>query len=443
MVSISGVRGIIGEGLTPEIAVSFAQAFGTYCGKGKIVLGRDSRVSGPMLAGAVSAGLVAVGCEVIDLGIAPTPTTQLATEKLGAAGGIMLTASHNPVMWNGLKLLATDGLFLDAEQSARVLEIRDRGDYDFQKWDGVGKISSYEGAVDDHLAAIQKISFIDPAKIRRRKFRVIADCIHGAGGVIVPKVLEHFGCEAIVLHGEPHGRFPRQPEPLPENLGELGKAVRDYGADLAFAVDPDGDRLALVSDKGAPLGEEYTLAIAVDLLLQKRRGKVVVNVSTSLAIDDIAAKYGCTVERTRVGEINVAKRMREIGAVIGGEGNGGVILPDVHLGRDAVVGMAMTLQRLAEFAGSLSELHASLPQYVMCKRKVETGGSAEPQKILDKLAQKYQRERLDRLDGIKILRDHAWVQVRPSNTEPIIRIMSEARTLKEAEALCDELAAAI
>jgi phosphomannomutase len=443
MVSISGVRGIIGEGLTPDVVLSFAQAFGTYCGPGKIVVGRDSRVSGPMLLGTVSAGLVAVGCEVIDIGIAPTPTTQLATENLQAAGGIILTASHNPVMWNGLKLLAADGLFLDEEQGAKVLEIRNNNASKFQKWDGLGKISSYGKAVEDHLEIIKKIPFIETEKIRRRRFRVIADCVNGAGGVIVPQLLEHFGCETIVLHGEPHGRFPRMPEPLPENLGELGKAVRDYGADLAFAVDPDSDRLALVSDEGVPLGEEYTLAVAVDLLLQKRRGKVAVNVSTSMAIDDIAAKYDCVVERTRVGEINVAKRMREIGAVIGGEGNGGVILPDVHLGRDALVGIAMTLQRLAESGAALSEVHASLPQYVMCKRKVELGEGIAAQNTLEKIENKFRHERLDKLDGIKILRDHAWVQVRASNTEPIIRIMSEARTMKEAEALCDEAAIAM
>jgi len=441
MVSISGVRGIIGEGLTPEVALSFAQAFGTYCGKGAVVLGRDSRVSGPMLAGAVSAGLAAAGCDVLDLGIAPTPTTQLATEKLHAVGGMILTASHNPVMWNGLKLLAPDGLFLDAEQGAKVLEIRNGGHYNFQKWQNLGKIASYNKAVDDHLDAIKQLSFIDTEKVRRRKFRVVADCVNGAGGMIVPQLLQHFGCETIMQNADPHGRFPHNPEPLPENLDELGKAVREHRADLGFALDPDADRLALVSEKGAPLGEEYTLAIAVDLLLQKRRGKVAVNVSTSMAIDDIAKKYDCSVERTRVGEINVAKRMREIGAVIGGEGNGGVILPDVHLGRDAMVGIAMTLQRLVEFGGSLSELHASLPQYAMCKRKVELGAGIDPQKVLETIAQKYQRERLDTLDGIKILRDHAWVQVRPSNTEPIIRIMSEARTLKEAAALCDEVAA--
>jgi phosphomannomutase len=440
MVGISGVRGIVGEGLTPEIALAFAQAFGSYCKSGKVVLGRDSRVSGPMMAGAVTAGLLAVGCEVVDIGIAPTPTTQLATENLHAAGGVILTASHNPVMWNGLKLLAPDGLFLDAEQGAKVLEIKNADAYALKSWQGLGKLTSYGRAVDDHLGAIEKLSFIDAEKIRRRKFRVVADCVNGAGGVIVPQLLEHFGCEAVVINGEPHGRFAHDPEPLPENLGELGKAVLRHRADFGLAVDPDSDRLALVSEKGAPLGEEYTLAIAVSLLLQKRRGKVCVNVSTSMAIDDIAGKHGCAVERTRVGEINVAKRMREIGAVIGGEGNGGVILPDIHLGRDAMVGVAMTLQYLAEFGGRMSELHASLPQYVMCKRKIELREGIDAKKILDKIENAYRREKIDKLDGMKILRDHAWVQARASNTEPIIRIMSEARTLKEAEALCDEVA---
>jgi len=440
MISISGVRGIVGEGLTPEVALSFAQAFGHYCNSGKVVMGRDSRISGPMLSGAVSAGLLAVGCEVVDIGIAPTLTTQLATKKLRAAGGIVLTASHNPVMWNGLKMLAPDGLFLDAEQGAKVLEIRNKKTYAFKTWDLLGRLSSYGRAVDDHLEEIKKLSFIDAERIRRRTFRVVADCVNGAGGVIVPQLLEHFGCEAIIINGKPNGRFARTPEPLPENLVELGKAVREHRADFGLAVDPDSDRLALVSEHGTPLGEEYTLAIAVNLILQKRRGNVAVNVSTTLAIDDIAARYGCTVERTRVGEINVAKRMREIGAVIGGEGNGGVILPDVHLGRDAMVGIAMTLQQLVEFGGPMSALHASLPQYVMCKRKVELREGIDAQKILDKVEKEFQHERLDKLDGIKILRDRAWVQVRASNTEPIIRIMSEARTLKEAEALCDEVA---
>ena len=443
MISISGVRGVVGEGLTPEAALSFAQAFGTYCKGGKVVLGRDSRVSGPMLQNLVTAGLLATGCDVIDIGIAPTPTTQLATEKLHAAGGVILTASHNPVMWNGLKLLAPDGLFLDGDQGAQVLRLREQQKYAVKTWDGLGKISRYERAVDDHLQAVIHLPFLEIEKIRRKKFRVVADCVHGAGGVIVPQLLEQLGCDAIYLNREPHGRFPRNPEPLPENLGQLGEAVRAHRADLGLAVDPDADRLALVSEKGIPLGEEYTLALAVDFMLGIKPGKVATNVSTSLAIDDIAAKHGCTVERTKVGEINVAKRMREIGAVIGGEGNGGVILPEVHLGRDAMAGIALVLQHLANFSGSLSALHAALPQYAMCRRKIELQERDQARAVLPKILVKYASEKIDTLDGVKILREKSWVQVRASNTEPIMRIMAEAPTPAEAQRLCEELLAFI
>lgn len=443
MVSISGVRGIIGEGLTPEVALSFAQAFGTYCRGGKIVVGRDSRVSGPLLQSAVTAGLIATGCEVIDIGIAPTPTTQLATENLHAAGGIILTASHNPVMWNGLKLLAPDGLFLDGEQGAQVVRLHEQKEFAARTWEGLGKISTYEKAVADHLRAVMSLPFLTVEKIRGRKFKVAVDCVHGAGGVIVPQLLEQLGCEAFFLHLEPHGRFPRNPEPLPENLGALCAAVRAQRADLGIAVDPDADRMALVSEQGLPLGEEYTLALAVDFMLSIKKGKVVTNVSTSLAIDDIAARHGCTVERTKVGEINVAKRMRESGAAIGGEGNGGVIVPEVHLGRDALAGLALILQHLANKGEPLSKVHGALPQYVMRRRKIELDDRARAASTLEKILARYAGEKIDLLDGVKILRDKSWVQVRASNTEPIMRIMAEAPTAAAAEKLCDELMALV
>ncbi|MCI0693741.1 phosphoglucosamine mutase [candidate division KSB1 bacterium] len=443
MISVSGVRGVIGEGLTPEVVLAFAQAYGTYCQGGRVVLGRDSRVSGPMLQHAVTAGLMAVGCEVVDIGIAPTPTTKIAVEKLHAAGGLVITASHNPVMWNGLKMLAGDGLFLDEEQGKQVLTIRDAGAANIRNWDGLGKTTAYDKAIDDHLAAIYALPFIDIEKIRQARFRVVADCVNGAGGVILKKLLEHFGCDFVILNNAPTGRFPHNPEPLPENLAELCEAVKKHRAHIGLALDPDADRLALISEKGVPLGEEYTLALAAALLLPKRKGKVVVNLSTSMVIDDIAAKHGCTVERTKVGEIHVAKHIRHVAAVIGGEGNGGVILPDVHLGRDAMVGVAMLLQQLADFGGPLSELHASLPQYVMRRRKVELAGGLDPKQVLQKIARKYQREKLDANDGIKILRDKSWVQVRASNTEPILRIMAEAQSAAVAEKYCEELAAVV
>jgi phosphomannomutase len=444
MISISGVRGVIGEGLTPEVMLGFAQAYGTYCKGGRVVVGRDSRVSGPLLHHAVAAGLMAVGCEVIDVGIAPTPTVKIATQHVHAAGGLVITASHNPVMWNGLKMLASDGLFLDEEQGRQVLAVRDAGTASsLRKWDELGKLTTYGQAIDDHLGAINALPFIDVEKIRRKNFRVVADCVNGAGGVILGKLLEHFGCDFVLLNKTQNGRFTHNPEPLAENLGELCDAVKKHRAHAGLAVDPDADRLALISEHGVPLGEEYTLALAAAFLLPKRKGKVVVNLSTSMVIDDIAAKNGCTVERTKVGEIHVAKHLREAGAVIGGEGNGGVILPDVHLGRDAMVGVAMTLQHLADFSGPLSELHASLPQYVMRRRKVELGSGLEPKQVLQKIAQKYRHEKLDMNDGIKILRDHTWVQVRASNTEPILRIMSEAPNAEMAEKYCNELAAVV
>lgn len=443
MISISGIRGVVGEGLTPEVALTFAQAFGTYCKTGKVVLGRDSRVSGPMLHGAVTAGLLATGCDVIDLGIASTPTTQLATEKQHAAGGIILTASHNPVMWNGMKLLAHDGLFLDGEEGAKVNAIRASRAFALKTWDQLGALRAYNNAVSDHLQAVLGLSYLNVEQIRRRRFKVVADCVNGAGGVIVPQLLDSLGCDVTYLNLEPHGRFPRNPEPTPENLTELGRAVQEHRADIGLAVDPDADRLALVSEKGKPLGEEYTLALAVDFFLRRKKGKVAVNVSTSRVIDDLAEKHGCTVERTKVGEINVAKRMREIGAVIGGEGNGGVISPEVHLGRDSLVGIAFILQHLAEFQGPLSELHHALPQYVMCRKKLELDDQQKAKAVLQKLQDVYAHEQLDLLDGIKILHERSWVQVRASNTEPILRVMSEAPTAEVAEQLCIELIKAV
>ncbi|MCA9741821.1 MAG: phosphoglucosamine mutase [Deferribacteres bacterium] len=442
MISISGIRGVIGEGLTPQVAMEVAQAFGTVCNGGTVVVGRDSRVSGEMMHHAVVAGLISVGTRVIDLGICPTPTTQLATENLHASGGIIITASHNPVMWNGIKLLASDGLFLDAEQGEKVLDIRNRGAYNFRSWDQIGHVEKYDRAIDEHIEAVLALPFVNVSQIRARKFKVVADCINGAGAVAVPKLLSALGCDSVIINGTPDGKFSRTPEPLPENLGEVTTAVEQYGADFAVVVDPDADRLALVSEKGEPLGEEYTLALAVDFILQRKRGPVVANVSTTLAIDDLAQKYDSPVERTRVGEINVAKHMREIDAVIGGEGNGGVILPDIHLGRDAFIGITLTLQALAETGKSLSQLRAEMPQYSMVKSKIELADDMDPKAIIARLEEKYAEEKLDKTDGLKILRDKSWVQVRASNTEPIIRVMAEAQTEDEAKALASELSEA-
>ncbi|RMF57628.1 MAG: phosphoglucosamine mutase [Calditrichaeota bacterium] len=438
MVSVSGIRGVVGEGLTPEVATRFAQAFGTYLEGGKAVVGRDSRVSGEMLRDAVVAGLLSVGCDVLDIGVCPTPTTQMAVENLQVDGGIMITASHNPIMWNGLKLIAADGLFLDAEQGEAVLKVSEAREFPFAAWDKLGVSMPYSRAVEEHIDAILNLDYLDLERIRNRKFRVAVDCVCGAGANLVPQLLHELGCEIACINCEPTGLFPRNPEPLPENLAELGELVREENADLGLAVDPDSDRLALVSEKGEPLGEERTLGIAVKFILGKRQGPVVINASTSLATEEVARAAGAEVVRTKVGEIHVAKKMREVGAVIGGEGNGGVILPDLHLGRDAPVGIALLLQQLAEFGGTLSEFSQTLPQYHICKEKVELG-ALEPAEALKRLQERYAREKLDFTDGVKIVREKSWVHIRPSNTEPIMRIIAEAPSLEEARALCAEV----
>lgn len=438
MVSISGVRGIVGEGLTPEVVMNFAMAYGTFAKNGKVVVGRDPRVSGEMVKNAVVAGLLSVGCDIIDIGVCPTPTTQIAVEKLHAAGGIMITASHNPIMWNGLKLLDSSGLFLDAEQGEKILQISKTKNYPFKSWDKIGKLTKYDNAVQDHFQEILKLEYINIEKIRAREFKVVLDCVCGAGSVIIPELLEHFGCKITKLNCEPTGLFPRNPEPLPENLTEVCKAVKDNNADIGFVVDPDSDRLALISDKSEPMGEEKTLALVVKHFLTKKQGTVVINASTSRITEDVAREAGSEVIRTKVGEINVAKKMQEIDAAIGGEGNGGVILPDVHLGRDAPIGVALTLQHLAEFGGSISELEATLPKYVITKDKVALD-NIDPKQALQKINNLYAHENLDFTDGIKILRDRSWIHIRASNTEPIIRVIAEAPTAEESKRLCAEI----
>ncbi len=438
MVSVSGVRGIIAEGLTPDVALRFSQAFGTYLQGGKVVLARDSRVSGEMIESAVLAGLLATGCDVIQLGVCPTPTTQLAVENLDADGGIMITASHNPIMWNGLKLIGSDGLFLDAEQGQKVVAIADSGAFHLAPWDQLGVTVHYSRAIEEHIDAILNLPYVEAEAIKARAFKVVLDCVCGAGANLVPELLARLGCHTVPMYCEPTGRFPHNPEPLPENLTELCRRVKSEAADLGIAVDPDSDRLALVDETGAPLGEEKTLALAVQHVLSRKLGPVVINASTSLVTEQVARAAGAEVIRTKVGEIHVAKKMREVGAVIGGEGNGGVILPELHLGRDAPVGIALVLQRLLEHGGPMSALSASLPRFFITKSKVELG-EIDPQTALNKLKKLYAHENLDFTDGVKILRADAWIHVRPSNTEPIIRVIAEAPTQAEAERLCEEV----
>jgi phosphomannomutase len=435
MISVSGVRGIVGDGLTPEVALQFAQAYGSEFGPGRIVVGRDSRVTGEMIKYAIWAGLASVGCDVLDIGIAPTPTTEMATEHKENAGGIIITASHNPKEWNALKLLAPDGLFLDAEQGATLLQRVQQSDFTFASWDKVGKIVSCASAIDHHLQTIKDLPIFNIPSIHKRRFKIVADCCNGAGGTILPQLFDALGCEVVFLNEEASGLFPRNPEPVPANLGQLCAAVLEHSADLGIAVDPDVDRLALVSDQGRPLGEEYTLALATDFVLSKTPGDVVINASTSRVIDDLAAKYGSKVLRTKVGEIHVAKRAREVRAVMAGEGNGGVIYPALHLGRDAIVGIAMVLQYLAEKNCSLSQAFSSLPQYAMIKDKIQLPFDAEASAIVSRMFAKHSDDQVDDTDGIKFLYPDSWVHIRASNTEPIIRIIAEAPSSADAEGL--------
>ncbi|HHE55091.1 MAG TPA: phosphoglucosamine mutase, partial [Caldithrix abyssi] len=326
MVSISGLRGEVGSTLTPEIIVRYTQAFAKFVKDGKVVLGRDSRVSGPFIADLVRGTLVASGCQVIDIDIVPTPTVQLEIEHHQAAGGIAITASHNPIQWNGLKFMGSDGRFLPPAQAQQVYQMADRNESSLQGWENLGSVIFDDQAIERHIEKVLNISFLDVEAIRKRKFKVAVDTVNGAGGHIIPQLLEALGCEVIAINQEPNGRFAHTPEPLPENLIQLSEAVRQHGADVGFAVDPDVDRCAIVDNEGQPIGEEYTLAIATKLVFSKQLGRMVVNMSTSRASEDIARYYNCMFVRSKVGEINVAEKMKEIDAIIGGEGNGGVIL---------------------------------------------------------------------------------------------------------------------
>lgn len=437
MISVSGIRGVVGESLTPEVVMKYAAAFGTLMGPGKVVVGSDTRVTGPMVKHAVIAGLQSVGCSVVDVGICPTPTVQMATEKVGECGGIIITASHNPVQWNALKLLSREGLFLTAEVGNRVNELVASQNFNYVGWEKIGKYETYAHAIADHEQAVLSLPYLNLPAIQKQHYKVVVDCVNGAGAVMLPAFLRKFGCEVVELNCTPDGIFPHTPEPVPENLTQLCDRVKAVSADIGFAVDPDSDRLAIVSDAGAPLGEEYTLALAINFLLGKKSGPVVLNASTSLASEDVAKKHGVPVVRTKVGEIHVAQKMGEIKAAIGGEGNGGVILPDIHLGRDAIVGIALILQTLTEFGGTISELKATLPQYTIVKKKIELG-QADPNQILTKLLQNHRAEPVDQIDGLKFLKPQAWVQVRASNTEPIIRIMAEATSQAAADDLAEK-----
>jgi len=437
MVSVSGILGRVGEGLTPEVVIRYAGAFGAWAtGRGKsraIVVGRDSRVSGPMFHRIVLGALESVGCRVIDIDLTTTPTCQLAVEHHHAAGGLMISASHNPIEWNALKFIGPSGLFLEAAEGAEMRSLVDRGIPNVT-WDKLGTIERDDEAIERHIARVLSIPFLDVEGIRKRRFQVALDCVRGAGATIMPALLERLGCVTTAVNLDPDGRFPRPPEPVAENLGELERLVLGAGAAVGFAVDPDVDRLALVSESGKAIGEDYTLALAARLVLRHRKGKVVTNLSTSRILEDVAAEAGTEVIRAPVGEVNVAVKMRETGAPIGGEGNGGVILSEIHLGRDAPVGAALLLQLLHEEGRPLSKIVGSLPRYVIVKDKLDRP-NASLSTVYEAMRAAFPDAAVDTQDGLRLSWPDRWVHVRPSGTEPIVRVIAEAPTAVEAKEL--------
>src|SRR5437773_1288622 len=451
MVGVSGVRGIVGKDLTPEVVTRWARAFGTFAREGtrdegrgtgpSVVVGRDARTSGPAFAAAVTAGLTSVGCDVIEIGVVPTPTVQLAVEHHHAGGGIAITASHNPIEWNALKFIGSDGIFLDGADGKRVQMLAvEGGELSGKGKRETGKVTADLGAVERHLDGVLELAALDVERIRKRRFSVALDAVRGAGGPPMRDLLERLGCRVTGINLETDGRFPRAPEPIPENLGDLAALVRRSGADVGIAVDPDVDRLAIVDEAGTAIGEEYTLAFAVRSVVGERgmpMGQIgVCNLSTSLVVEDAAREHGATIVRTPVGEVHVARAILRLGAVIGGEGNGGVMYPALHAGRDAPVAAALVLQLLARTQQTVSELVKAGPRYTIVKAKAPRGPALEP--VYMALRQRFADAQVDTQDGLRLAWRDRWRHVRPSNTEPIVRLIAEAPTSVAARQLVDE-----
>ena len=422
-ISISGVRGVIGESLTPALLTRFAQAFGTYVGSGTIVIGRDPRTSGEMVKQAVIAGLLSSGCRVIDIGMCPVPTIQLLVRHRRAHGGIAITASHNPPEWNALKFIGADGLFLNSGQAREMLDIYHQGDYTKVAGAEMREVEEISGATDLHIQRILEV--LAPLPQSEKRLRVVLDACNGAGSLVGPKLLDALGVEVIPINVTPNGLFPRPAEPLAENLGDLCTAVKEHGADIGFAQDMDADRLAIVSERGVPIGEDYTLLLATLYVLAKQSGPVVANLSSTSALQEVANRFSCPLFLTRIGEVNVTEEMEKQSAVIGGEGNGGVIYPRINFARDSLVGMALILHLLAETGQTITELVNSLPSFGLIKEKLVCP-SHKISAVLRLLRQEYGGYPLDLRDGVKVTLPAGWFLVRGSNTEPIIRVIGEA-----------------
>ena len=447
--SISGIRGTIGgspgDNLTPIDVVRYASAFGTMVkrrsGKARpvCVLGRDARISGAMVADLVRGVLTGLGFDVIDLGLATTPTVEMAVPGEGADAGIILTASHNPKQWNALKLLNGQGEFISAADGAEVLRIAEQGDMDFPPVDGLGSVRYDDSWTRKHIDAILQLDLVDVQAIKARGLKVVVDAVNSVGGVAVPMLLEALGVRTVKLYCEPTGHFPHNPEPLPEHLQDICALVKKEGADLGICVDPDVDRLALVCEDGSLFGEEYTLVACADHVLAQRTGDTVSNLSSTRALDDVAQRHGRERHASAVGEVNVVELMRKVNAPIGGEGNGGVILSELHYGRDALAGIALFLTLLAKRGTKASELRRSYPDYFISKNKIELKPGMDVQGIVDSMQRRYADRPHSTVDGLRIEFGSTWVHLRRSNTEPIVRIYAEASTMAAA----DELAARI
>ena len=447
--SISGIRGTIGgkvgDNLTPIDAVKFAAAYGTWIKQQRskenyrVVVGRDARISGEMIQNLVMNTLVGLGIHVIDVGLSTTPTVEIAVPMEHADGGIILTASHNPKEWNALKLLDAKGEFLNAAEGAKILEIVENDQMEFAEVDHLGEITVNNAYIDIHIDEVLKMALVNKKAIKEAKFKVVVDGVNSTGGIVIPLLLERLGVEAIKLYCEPTGHFPHNPEPLKEHLQDLSAMVIKEHADFGIAVDPDVDRLAFVDEKGEMFGEEYTLVACADYVLSKTPGNTVSNMSSTRALRDVTEKHGGSYEASAVGEVNVVDLMKKTNAIIGGEGNGGIIYPELHYGRDALVGVALFLSLLAEKEMTTSALRATYPNYFMGKKKIELTPGLDVDGILKTMEERYKNEKLTTIDGVKIDFSNSWVHMRKSNTEPIIRIYTEAPSQDEADALADKI----
>ncbi|MCS5490761.1 phosphoglucosamine mutase [Algoriphagus limi] len=446
--SISGIRGTIGgkagEGLTPIDVVKFTAAYGAWVlektGNPKVVIGRDARISGDMVSRLVSATLQGLGIHVIDLGLSTTPTVELAVPMEKAGGGIILTASHNPIQWNALKLLNAKGEFISDAEGKDVLEKAENEDFSFAEVKKLGDYTAIDDYLDRHIQHVLDLELVDVEAIRARGFKIVVDAVNSTGGIVVPKLLKALGVEVVEeMYCTPDGHFPHNPEPLPENLRDISQKLEKGNFDLGIVVDPDVDRLALINEDGSPFGEEYTLVAVADYVLSKTPGNTVSNLSSTRALRDVTEKRGGNYTAAAVGEVNVVNQMKAVDAVIGGEGNGGIIYPASHYGRDALVGIGLFLTHLAKFGKSISRLRATYPNYYISKNKIELTPEINVDKILDEIREKYKKQPINDIDGVKIEFDKEWVHLRKSNTEPIIRIYAESDSEAKAEHLAKKI----